>query len=124
MSAMATVAAIPSSTGGAPAGSVPVLLATQQPASIVASLMLNADVLAQAQQAIPPTPAALLDISPEAAGLINPVVSLTDNTQLLLLGEQTLELIGTSPAHPRATPSHSAPVPVPAAIGSSFDATV
>jgi hypothetical protein len=98
---------------GAPAGALP---AVQQPASVVAALMLDADVLAQARQAIPPTPAALLDISPEAAGLINPVVSLTDNTQLLLLGEQTLELIGTSPAHPHAavarTPA-AAPLPLP-----------
>lgn len=117
---MSAIEAVSGPVGGATrvTAAQPTLLAAQQSASVVAELMFGGDVVAQAQQAIPPTPAALLDISPEAAGLINPVVVLTDNTQLLLLGEQTLELIGTSAAHPRPTSSHPTvqrPVAAPAA---------
>jgi hypothetical protein len=41
-----------------------------------------------------------LDISPANAGLIQPVVSLSNHLQLLLLGEQSLEMIFTDSAQP------------------------
>jgi hypothetical protein len=85
-------------TGGAPP--LPHYLATELSASVIAQVMLGANVVAQAKLAIPPTPAALLDISPANAGLIQPVVSLSNHLQLLLLGEQSLEMIFTDSAQP------------------------
>jgi hypothetical protein len=102
------------STGGATTGGAPPLphyLAAELPASVVARVMLGANVVEQAKLAIPPTPAALLDISPANAGLIQPVVSLSNHLQLLLLGEQSLEMIFTDSAQP--TPPQPQPESAP-----------
>jgi|GEM_PF-5406446 len=99
----------------APAHPLPIYLAMDQPASVIARLMASANVVQQARMAIPPTPAALLTVSPEACGLINPVVTLANNTQLLLLGAQTLTLIGVA-----GEEAPSLPPPPP---GATLDAT-
>jgi hypothetical protein len=101
--------------GNAPARLLPVYLAMDQPASLITRLMASANVVQQARMALPPTPAALLTVSPEACGLINPVVTLANNTQMLLLGAQTLTLIGVAGEE---TPSLPPPPP-----GSTLNAT-
>lgn len=106
---------------------VPLYLATEQPSSVVTRMMLGANVLAEAALSIPPTPAALLDISPAAAGLVPPVVTLSNHVQLLLLDEQSLEMIFTDAAHaalpqPLPIPLPSAPaVTAPALPGATLD---
>lgn len=127
MGPIARVNAVPPVADNSPLAASLADLAADQSALTVTQLVNHTDVVGAAALSIPPTPAALLEISPAACGLVNPIVTLIDNTQLLLLGAQTLQIIGAGARHlpPRASPSPAPaiPRPLPPAPASPSQAT-